>query len=107
MFKDSYNLKHIYGSNILDEFNLIDLNIIDIREPFEIEICKLPESLFIPMNSLIKDPGSYISKSETYYILCHTGQRSYYVTDYLSEKGFNVVNIIGGISSIEKYNVPY
>lgn len=107
MFKDAYDNLHIYGNNILEEYNIEELKIIDIREPFEVEICKLPHSLFIPMNTLLRDVNKFLDKEETYYLLCHTGQRSYYVTDLLRQNGFKVVNIIGGIASIEKYNVPY
>ena len=107
MFIDAYQNKHIYGNNILEEYNINELNIIDIREPFEIEICKLPHALFIPMNTLLQVPESFLKKDELYFIICHTGQRSYYVVDTLRQIGYNVVNIIGGISSIEKYNVPY
>ena len=64
-------------------------------------------SYFIPLNTLLKDPNIFINKKETYFIICHTGQRSYYVTDYLTKMGYNVVNIVGGITAVEKYNVPY
>lgn len=107
MFKDTFDIKHIYGANLTQEFDLKEISIIDIREPFEVAICKLPHALFIPMNTLIKAPDSFIKKDETYFIICHTGQRSYYVTDFLTKLGYNVVNIIGGISSVEEYNVPY
>lgn len=107
MFKDAYNNSHVYGNNILEEFDLEQINIIDIREAFEINICKLPHSLFIPMNTLLKSPETLLDKKQTYYILCHTGQRSYYVTDHLTKMGYQIINIIGGIASIEKYNIPY
>ena len=107
MFLDVYENKNVYGQTLLDNYDLLDINIIDIREPFEIEICKLPHSDFIPMNTLLLKHNEVLDKNQTYYILCHTGQRSYFVTDYLTKKGFNVVNIIGGIASIDEYNVPY
>jgi rhodanese-related sulfurtransferase len=107
MFKDAYNNNHVYGQNLLENFDINNINIIDVREPYEIEICNIPGSLFIPLNTLLKDPNIFINKKETYFIICHTGQRSYYVTDHLTKMGYNVVNIIGGITAVEKYNVPY
>ena len=37
MFKDFFNIKHIYGENLLHEKDLKEINLIDIREPFELK----------------------------------------------------------------------
>ena len=107
MFVDTFNIKHIYGNSILNEVSINDINIIDIREPFELKICSIPNSLFIPMRDLLTKTSHYINKAETYYIICHTGQRSYYVCDELTKQGYNVINIVGGIQSIDEFNVAY
>lgn len=107
MFIDNFDIKHVYGNNLLEEYNLDEIKIIDIRETFELNICKIPGALHIPMYTLLRGHSQMLKKDETYYILCHTGQRSYFACDELTKNGYNVVNIIGGIASIEKYNVPY
>ena len=84
-----------------------DINILDVRELFEYNICHIPGSILIPINKIIRDYDTVLDKNQTYYIICHTGQRSYFITDYLTKKGFDVFNIVGGISGNEKYNVPY
>jgi rhodanese-related sulfurtransferase len=107
MFKDSFNITHIYGTELLQNSDISVEQIVDIREPFEITICNIPGTLHIPMYTLISNYERLLDKNKPYYILCHTGQRSYSVTDYLSQKGYNIINIIGGIASIDEYNVPY
>lgn len=107
MFVDEYNNKHIYGVNLVKNNEVKFEDIIDIREPFELDICKVPNTKCIPMMTLLNGYKQLLNKDATYYILCHTGQRSYLVTDKLTELGYNVINIIGGIASIEEYNVPY
>ena len=107
MFVDNFNITHVYGKTLLQEMSIDDITIIDIREPFEFRICKVPGSLHIPMNTLLIEHKKLLKKDMTYYIICHTGQRSYYTCDILTNEGYNVVNIVGGIASIDKYNVPY
>lgn len=107
MFKDNDNIYHIYGEELLQNNKLDYDKIIDIREDYEIKICKIPNTLHIPMNTLITNIERFLDKEETYYILCHHGHRSYYVTQILQDKGYNCVNIIGGIASIDQFNVPY
>jgi len=107
MFQDNFGITHIYGQNLLELKDIQNINIIDIREPFEWKICKLPGTLNIPMRTLLLEQNRLLDKQKTYYILCHTGQRSYYVSDELTKRGFKVINIIGGIASIDQYNVPY
>ena len=107
MFKDYENNLHVTNQEVLDLMKKEKINILDVRELYEYNICHIPGSILIPINKVIRDYESILSKEETYYVICHTGQRSYYITDYLTKKGFKVFNIIGGISDNDKYNVPY
>jgi rhodanese-related sulfurtransferase len=107
MFTDNFNIQHVYGQNLLEQHDIKKINLIDIREPFELSICKIPGSLHIPMRSLLLGHKKLLDKDKTYYIICHTGQRSYYTCDELIKNGYNVINVIGGIASIDEYNVPY
>ena len=76
------------------------LYIIDIREPYELVELPFKGAFNIPLNTLLTHYQTFLKKEETYYILCHHGQRSYYVTNYLSEKGYNVINVIGGVDLV-------
>ena len=70
--------------------------LVDIREPYEIEICNVKGSLFIPMNEIPQNIGQ-LEKEKRYAIMCHSGVRSLYVSNYLNSLGYSALNVIGGI----------
>lgn len=72
--------------------------IIDIRDNYQFNLGSIPTSINIPMNFLLTNPDSYLTKNDTYYIYCEYGSRSKTVCNELSKKGYNVVNILGGFS---------
>ena len=45
-----------------------------------------------------------LDKDQTYYILCHHGQRSYMVTEYLTKYGYDVINIVGGVDLVNRFD---
>ncbi len=79
--------------------NLGKVSLIDIREPFEYSEGHIPSSKNIPMNNLIYNPDKYLDKNKEYYIVCQSGGRSSSTCKFLSKKGFNVINVSGGIGS--------
>jgi rhodanese-related sulfurtransferase len=73
--------------------------ILDVREPFEREICAIKDSLFVPMRQ-IPENTSTLPRDRPLLILCHHGARSLRVTQYLRAQGFsNAANIAGGIDA--------
>lgn len=72
------------------------LDIIDVREDFEVATGKIPGAVHIPMGSIefrIKE----LDKSKEYIIVCHSGGRSAAVTQFLEGHGFKVTNMSGGM----------
>lgn len=88
-----------------------DFQLIDVREPYEYDICNLGGEL-IPMAEILSRVAE-ISKEATVVIHCRSGQRSKTAIHNLEEKfGFrNLFNLKGGIlayadeidHSLEKY----
>lgn len=76
-----------------------EIQLLDIREPYERDICAIPDSDFIPMGMVAKNP-SEIKPNEETVVYCHHGIRSYILIKHLEEKfGFkNLVNLDGGIN---------
>lgn len=74
------------------------ITILDIREEDEYEEGHIAKSLHIPMSQIHRRHHE-LSKATTYYVLCYSGSRSYQVCYYLSQLGYRVVNIMGGIST--------
>lgn len=73
--------------------------LVDVREPFEVEICKIDGSQTIPMGE-VPDRVSEFSPDKTYVIQCHHGGRSMQVTQYLRQQGLSkVTNMAGGIEA--------
>ena len=73
------------------------IQFLDVREPEEVEIGYIPETLHIPLN-FIPYSLEKIPKDETLIVYCHHGMRSLKAVEYLKAKGFdNVVNLAGGI----------
>ena len=70
--------------------------LLDVREPYEIEICKVKGSLFIPMNEIPQNIEQ-LEKDKRYAVICHSGVRSLYVSNYLNSLGYSTLNVIGGI----------
>lgn len=83
--------------NDLDDFGKI--NLIDIREPYEFKGGSLKGAKNIPMYTLLNNPNKYLNKGKTYYIICQSGSRSRMTCKALTQQGFDVINVSGGIGS--------
>jgi adenylyltransferase/sulfurtransferase len=76
-----------------------DWKLIDVREPYEFDICRLPLSTLIPM-SRIAGQLDRIPRDKPVVLYCHHGMRSAQVIRYLQQQGFsNLYNLSGGIES--------
>jgi adenylyltransferase/sulfurtransferase len=78
----------------------LNLQIIDVREPFEYDIAKIPNSTLIPLGQ-ITDRVSEIDPSKISVFLCKVGFRSAKAISRLKEIGFKgqLTNLKGGINA--------
>ena len=73
--------------------------VIDVREPFELEICRLDGATHVPMRCIPQEL-QHLPRDKHLLILCHTGVRSRHVTEFLRAQGMSdVSNISGGIDA--------
>jgi molybdopterin/thiamine biosynthesis adenylyltransferase/rhodanese-related sulfurtransferase len=71
--------------------------LLDVREPYEWAIARLPEARLVPLNSL-PDALDTLDRSEEIVVYCHHGLRSAAAVDWLHEQGFDRArNLVGGI----------
>lgn len=73
--------------------------ILDVREPWEWDICHIDGSIFIPLNNL---PGGFekVPKDRPLVVLCHHGMRSRMAVDWLRANGVEqAANLTGGIDA--------
>jgi molybdopterin/thiamine biosynthesis adenylyltransferase/rhodanese-related sulfurtransferase/molybdopterin converting factor small subunit len=76
-----------------------DFVLVDVREPHEVAICALPESVKIPLGTLPANL-SRLSTADEIVVHCKTGARSAKAVQLLHEAGFRKVrNLVGGIQS--------
>lgn len=73
------------------------LDIIDVREINEYELGHVPTAQNIPLSSIASEELP-ISKGKEYYVICQSGARSAQACEWFSEKGYDVVNVMGGTS---------
>jgi adenylyltransferase/sulfurtransferase len=73
--------------------------LLDVREPQEHQIARLPGSVFIPLGELVARQGELDPDAEI-VVYCHHGVRSASATAYLRSAGFpRARNLVGGIDS--------
>jgi molybdopterin/thiamine biosynthesis adenylyltransferase/rhodanese-related sulfurtransferase len=73
--------------------------LIDVREPYELEICSVAGAQAIPMRQ-IPERLETLPRDKHLLFLCHTGMRSRRVTEFLRAKGFpRTSNVTGGIEA--------
>ncbi len=76
-----------------------DFVLIDVREPWELNVCAIPGAVSIPMRAI---PARYpeLSKDAELVLMCHHGVRSQQVAYFLERQGFTRLNnLAGGIAA--------
>jgi len=72
--------------------------LLDVRQPWEYEVCKIENSVLLPMSQITAEFKSLDFDRET-VVICHHGIRSRRVGRYLEEAGFsNIINLSGGVA---------
>ena len=75
------------------------LVLLDVREPWERNLCALPNSLHAPMQQ-VPTVINTLDAADEVIVYCHTGVRSFHVGKFLEHNGFkNVANLRGGIEA--------
>lgn len=74
--------------------------LLDVREPWEFEVCHIEGSELVPMRQVPERAADLDPERET-VVICHHGVRSYQVALFLERQfGFsNVINLAGGVAA--------
>lgn len=73
--------------------------ILDVRETWELDICKLDGCIHIPLNDLVEKKNG-LPDDRPIVVVCHLGQRSLLATQHLRAAGFDhAVNLRGGVDA--------
>ncbi len=73
--------------------------LLDVREPWEFDIVRLPGSMLIPLSQLARRLDE-LDAGNPVVVICHHGVRSRAAAQLLEQGGFgNVINLKGGIDA--------
>ena len=76
--------------------------LLDVRQPWEFDVCKIADSILIPMAQIPTELEELDADRET-VVICHHGIRSRSVGQYLEQAGFsNIINLSGGVDEWAK-----
>jgi rhodanese-related sulfurtransferase len=79
--------------------------LIDVREPWECDICRIPGSEPISLRSLPVNLAR-IDTQRPVVCICHHGARSAYATMFLTQQGIDAYNLNGGIDAWARHVEP-
>jgi rhodanese-related sulfurtransferase len=83
-----------------DGASAASLCLLDIREPWEVQICALPGCLHIPMGELPARLQQALRPDQHIIVVCHHGVRSLYVTRWMREQGYaRTQSLAGGVEA--------
>lgn len=88
-----------YRSVLMYEVKSFDkLHVIDIREAEELEYGKIPNAINLPLSDM-QSLMAGLDKNTEYYIVCQSGSRSQMACQFLSQHGYKLVNVMGGMGA--------
>lgn len=91
----------MYESVSMDIFEQLikqsTITVIDVREVLEFRNGHIRNALNIPLNLLAQQ--MVMLKEPSYYIICHSGGRSQVASQLLASSGYEIVNVLGGMSA--------
>jgi rhodanese-related sulfurtransferase len=73
-----------------------NLNLIDVRESDEVAEGIIPGAIHIPLGEVVSRMDE-LDKSEAYILICLSGGRSGHATQFLTDQGYDVANMVGGM----------
>ena len=74
-----------------------DITILDVREVDEFQAGHIEGALNAPLSTL-ENEYEKLNASKRYYVICQGGMRSERACQFLETKGFDVVNVEGGMN---------
>lgn len=73
--------------------------LLDVREPWEFDVCRIGGSRPMPMRAV---PARFaeLDRQAEVVVVCHHGARSYQVAMFLEQQGFTqIYNLYGGLAA--------
>ena len=71
------------------------LNLLDVREPGELEICKIEGSINIPLDQL-EDRIGELNENQTHIVICYSGTRAFKAASILKNSKLEDITVLSG-----------
>lgn len=92
-------MKKIIAEDVLKKLeNGEALHVLDVREDEEVAQGTVPGAKHIPLGDLPARLNE-LEKDKHYVVICRSGGRSRNACNFLSESGYDVANMIGGMTA--------
>ena len=93
-------MKEITFNDFHQFYQKVSLSVLDVREVEEFESLHLGDARNFPLSQLA-DTYEQLDKTQPYYVICKSGIRSARACQFLTEQGYEVVNVQGGMDALE------
>jgi NADPH-dependent 2,4-dienoyl-CoA reductase/sulfur reductase-like enzyme/rhodanese-related sulfurtransferase len=88
----------LHGDMPLSHWDSAEKFLLDVREPVELAVEHMPGALNIPIGQL-RARLDELPRDKEILVICRSGQRAYYATRMLLQRGFNAKTLSGGMLS--------
>ena len=93
-------MKEISFDEFYQLYQKESLSVLDMREVEEFEALHLEGAQNLPLGQLA-DIYDRLDKDLLHYVICKSGMRSARACQFLAEKGYDVINVQGGMTAFE------
>ncbi|GLV47508.1 sulfurtransferase [Thermus sp. LT1-2-5] len=100
--QDFYGIQPAAAKQMMDT---LDVFILDVREPSELQAGKIPGAVNIPIRDLPKRLGE-LPKGKPILVYCGIGHRGAMALVFLKGQGYNVKSILGGFKAWSEAKLP-
>ena len=84
-----------------------EVQIVDVREPYEWEAGRIEGAVLIPLNTLMAGATGDLDPSRPVVAVCRVGNRSELARLMLEARGFDAHNLEGGMEAWEREGLPF
>ena len=84
-----------------------DVQIVDVREPYEWEAGRIDGAEHVPLNQLMAGQSSELDPGRPVVAVCRSGNRSELATLMLRARGFDAYNMAGGMEAWAQEGLPF
>ena len=95
-------MKEITFNDFYQLYQNEQLSLVDVREVEEFETLHLEGAQNLPLSQLT-DIYDQLDKDLLHYVICKSGMRSARACQFLAEKGYDVINVEGGMTAFENF----